>query len=69
MRRVPWILGPVACAAVVCAVGLAAQSPQRPIFRADVNFITVDAYPLVDGRVVEMTYISPILTEHVPWHP
>jgi VWFA-related protein len=53
MRRVPWILGPVACAAVVCAVGLAAQSPQRPIFRADVNFITVDAYPLVDGRVVE----------------
>lgn len=26
---------------------------QRPVFRSDVNFITVDAYPLVNGRVVE----------------
>lgn len=32
--------------------GPQAQS-QRPVFRSDVNFITVDAYPLVDGRVVE----------------
>jgi len=26
---------------------------QRPVFRTDVNFVTVDAYPLIDGRVVE----------------
>jgi VWFA-related protein len=26
---------------------------QRPVFRSDVNFVTVDAYPLIDGRVVE----------------
>ncbi len=31
----------------------APQSPQRPVFRSDVNFIMVDAYPLVDGQVVE----------------
>jgi VWFA-related protein len=27
--------------------------PQRPIFRSDANFVTVDAYPLRDGKVVE----------------
>lgn len=53
MRPVVWNVGPSLCAAVIGAVGLTAQSAQRPVFRSDVNFITVDAYPLVDGRVVE----------------
>jgi hypothetical protein len=32
-----------------------AQDPQqpRPIFRSDAHFVTVDAYPLRDGKVVE----------------
>jgi VWFA-related protein len=30
-----------------------AQEPQRPIFRTDANFVTVDAYPIRDGKVVE----------------
>ncbi len=29
------------------------QDPQRPIFRSDAHFVTVDAYPLKDGKVVE----------------
>src|SRR6188768_4322531 len=31
-----------------------AQDPQqpRPIFRSDAHFVTVDAYPLKDGKVV-----------------
>lgn len=28
------------------------QQPQRPIFRSDANFVTVDAYPIRDGKVV-----------------
>ena len=45
-------------AAVVLALTLAplqAQEPQqpRPIFRSDAHFVTVDAYPLRDGKVVE----------------
>jgi len=32
----------------------AAQAqPQRPIFRSDAHFVTVDAYPTKDGKVVE----------------
>jgi VWFA-related protein len=40
---------------VAASATAAAQSPQqqRPVFRSDVNFITVDAYPLIDGEVVE----------------
>lgn len=34
------------------AAHLLAQQPQRPVFRSDVNLVTVDAYPLKDGRVV-----------------
>ncbi len=33
--------------------GQAAQDPQRPIFRANAHFVTVDAYPTRDGKVVE----------------
>lgn len=29
------------------------QDPQRPIFRSDAHFVTVDAYPTRDGKVVE----------------
>ena len=53
MRPEFWNVSRVLCLAALAAVGVAAQSPQRPVFRSDVNFITVDAYPLVDGRVVE----------------
>lgn len=58
MRPVSWNVG----AALVLALTLGPLArwtsgpqtqAQRPVFRADVNFITVDAYPLVDGRVVE----------------
>jgi VWFA-related protein len=52
MRPEIWNVSRVLCLAALAAVGVAAQSPQRPVFRSDVNFITVDAYPLVDGRVV-----------------
>jgi VWFA-related protein len=53
MRPESWNVSRVLCLAALAAVGVVAQSPQRPVFRSDVNFITVDAYPLVDGRVVE----------------
>lgn len=53
MRPASWNVSRVLCLAALAAVGVVAQSPQRPVFRSDVNFITVDAYPLVDGRVVE----------------
>lgn len=29
------------------------QSPQRPVFRSDAQFVMVDAYPLRDGRIAE----------------
>ncbi|HUR21410.1 MAG TPA: VWA domain-containing protein [Vicinamibacterales bacterium] len=39
---------------ILCAaVGQAPTAQQRPVFRTGVNFVTVDAYPLVAGRVVE----------------
>lgn len=35
-------------------VAIAAQEPaQRPVFRSDAHFVTVDAYPLRNGKVVE----------------
>jgi VWFA-related protein len=46
--------GRVGLVFLVCAsAGALLVGQQRPTFRADVNFITVDAYPLVKGRVVE----------------
>jgi VWFA-related protein len=64
MRPFSWIVNRIVCVIGLVAVGLTApvsqaqvagppQAPQRPVFRSDVNFIMVDAYPLVDGRVVE----------------
>jgi VWFA-related protein len=39
---------------VLLSVALLAQAqPQRPIFRSDAHFVTVDAYPVKDGKVVE----------------
>jgi VWFA-related protein len=39
---------------VVFGAALFAQAqPQRPIFRSDAHFVTVDAYPTKDGKVVE----------------
>jgi len=48
-------LGPVLVIALVIAAApvRTVEQVQRPVFRSDVNFITVDAYPLIDGRVVE----------------
>lgn len=42
-------------AAALVLAPLAAQEPQqpRPVFRSDAHFVTVDAYPLRDGKVVE----------------
>lgn len=54
--RVLGVLGMAAAGWMAFAAPTFTQSQsqtQRPIFRSDVNFITVDAYPLVDGRVVE----------------
>jgi VWFA-related protein len=46
-----------AAAMAACAVALSAQSPQqkpeqRPVFRAEANFVRVDAYPTADGKPV-----------------
>jgi VWFA-related protein len=42
-------------AIVLLLAPVRAQDPQqpRPIFRSDAHFVTVDAYPLKDGKVVE----------------
>lgn len=42
-------------AAALVLAPLWAQEPQqpRPVFRSDAHFVTVDAYPLRDGKVVE----------------
>lgn len=34
-------------------VGASVSTQQRPVFRSDAHFVTVDAYPLRDGKVVE----------------
>ena len=47
-------IAPLGLAVALCAAaGLSPAAQQRPVFRTDVNFVTVDAYPLVAGRVVE----------------
>src|SRR5688572_1365922 len=58
MRRTPLAIIATLAIAVVLAPAWApvwAQDPQqpRPIFRSDAHFVTVDAYPLKDGKVVE----------------
>ncbi len=50
------LLAIIATLAGVLLLGpVSAQEPQqpRPIFRSDAHFVTVDAYPLRDGKVVE----------------
>ena len=54
MRRTPLASIAIVALSLVLAP-LRAQEPQqpRPIFRSDAHFVTVDAYPLKDGKVVE----------------
>jgi hypothetical protein len=43
-----------------------AQEPaqnQRPVFRSDAHFVTVDAYPIRDGKVVEGLTAEDFLVE------
>jgi len=40
-------------ASVLVLVQAQEPQPQRPVFRSDAHFVTVDAYPLRDGKVVE----------------
>ncbi len=49
--------------AVAAAAGLAAQDQQRPIFRSDAHFVTVDAYPLRDGKTVEGLTVDDFVIE------
>lgn len=59
----PTIRASVVCtvAAALAVTGALAQAPptsagddqQRPIFRAGTTFVSVDAYPRIDGRIVE----------------
>src|SRR5690349_16657554 len=54
MRRT--LLGTITTVVMALALGpVLAQQPQqpRPIFRSDAHFVTVDAYPIRDGKVVE----------------
>ena len=39
-------------AVVVLAQNQAGPQPQRPVFRTEAQFVTVDAYPTRDGEVV-----------------
>jgi len=39
------------------------QQPQRPIFRTDAHFVTVDAYPTRDGKVVEGLTVDDFIVE------
>ena len=51
-------------ASVVALATLRAQDPQqRPIFRSDAHFVTVDAYPLKDGKVVEGLTVADFTVE------
>lgn len=52
-------------AACVCLViSISAQDQvQRPVFRSDAHFVTVDAYPVRDGKVVEGLTAADFLVE------
>lgn len=52
MRRHAVVIA-VFLASVLVLVQAQEPQPQRPIFRSDAHFVTVDAYPLRDGKVVE----------------
>jgi VWFA-related protein len=52
-RSLIQVLSITAAAAIATHPIVAQNQQQRPVFRSDVNFITVDAYPLIDGKVVE----------------
>jgi VWFA-related protein len=43
---------PLLVVSLVIGLAAAGSAQQRPIFRSDVNVVTVDVYPLRDGRVV-----------------
>ena len=60
MRRIV-----TALAIVLALAPLASQDPQqpRPIFRSDAHFVTVDAYPLKDGKVVEGLTVADFAVE------
>lgn len=45
-----WTSGPASAKATA---GKPQAQAQRPVFRSDAHFVTVDAYPLRDGKVVE----------------
>src|SRR5688572_6907427 len=58
MRRILPFVTPTLAGALLLApmwAPVRAQDPQqpRPVFRSDAHFVTVDAYPLRDGKVVE----------------
>lgn len=53
----PLLVAPL-CAAL-CATALTGQ--QQPVFRSDAHFVTVDAYPLREGKVVEGLTIGDFL--------
>lgn len=64
MRRTLLSIIPILAIALVLAP-LWAQEPQqpRPIFRSDAHFVTVDAYPIRDGKVVEGLTVADFLVE------
>lgn len=41
------------CLALLTPVGPRAQAPQEPVFRAGVEFVSVDVFPRRDGQVIE----------------
>jgi len=55
MLRQGLLVAVLLAAALGLLVPVAAQQPtqQLPVFRSDAHFVTVDAYPLRDGKVVE----------------
>ena len=60
-NRIRWVLLIVVCVAIVAAerspraVSLQAQpsSGQKPVFRVGAHFVSVDAYPTRDGKILE----------------
>jgi hypothetical protein len=54
----PRLVAPLSCALAVAAIAgvrsqTAQQQPQRPVFRSGAIFVSVDAYPRKDDKVVE----------------
>src|SRR5688572_29766468 len=67
-ERAPYVVTRMALASLLVALlpgspqarpaGEAPQKPQQPIFRSDAHFVLVDAYPLRDGKVIEVLAAS-----------